>query len=77
MATALNAFTSDGYFVITVPESTVPVQEREEFVSAVKAEWLSRQSRMTEAQAALLADQVDGSWWQKNRQRILTSIGEA
>lgn len=74
---ALNTFVSDGYFVITVPEFSVPAAMRDEFVSAVKAEWLARQSRMTDAAARRLADEIDAGWWQKNRERILKAIDEA
>jgi hypothetical protein len=77
MTAALNAFTSDGYFVITFPEASVPAPMRDEFISTVKAEWLARQSRLTEADAKLLADKVDAGWWQQNKGRILKSIGEA
>lgn len=77
MTVALNTFTSDGFLVITVPEASVPAPVRDEFVSAVKAEWLARQSRLTEAEAGRLADEVDAGWWQKNRGRILKAIGEA
>lgn len=77
MSATLQTFTSDGYLVITVPEAAMPPPEREEFVSAVKAEWLARQSRMTEADAARLAEAVDSGWWRENRERILTAIGGA
>ncbi len=55
----------------------MPASTREEFVSAVKAEWLARQSRMTEADAKRLASEVDTGWWRNNRERILKAIGEA
>jgi hypothetical protein len=76
MTTALNTFTSDGFFVIAVPEASVPAQEREDFVSVVKTEWLARQSRMTETDAARLAESVDAGWWHKNRERILGAMAE-
>jgi maltodextrin utilization protein YvdJ len=77
MTAALNAFTSDGYFVITFPEASVPAPMRDEFISTVKAEWLARQSKLTATNAKLLADKVDASWWQQNKARILESIGQA
>ncbi|MBX7209690.1 MAG: hypothetical protein K1X78_15340 [Verrucomicrobiaceae bacterium] len=77
MTAALNAFTSDGYFVITFPEASVPAPMRDDFISTIKAEWLARQSKLTEADAKHLADKVDASWWQQNKTRILRSIGEA
>lgn len=77
MNTAINTFTSDGYFVITFPEASVPAPMRDDFISTVKAEWLVRQSKLTEADAKHLADKVDAGWWQENKARILKSIGEA
>ena len=63
--------------MITFPESAVPTQERESFITFLKAEWAARQSRFTENDAKVLADEVDTGWWIKNRERILRSIGEA
>lgn len=76
MTTALNAFAADGYFVITFPEASVPAPMRDDFISTIKAEWLARQSKLTEAEAKQLADKVDAGWWQHNKARILKSIGE-
>jgi hypothetical protein len=66
-----------GIFVITFPEASVPASMRDDFISKVKAEWLIRQSKLTEADAKHLADKVDNGWWQQNKARILKSIGEA
>lgn len=77
MASALNALTADGRVVITFSESAIPVQERESFISFLKAEWMVRQSRFSEKDAKSLAEEVDSGWWNKNRERILSSIGEA
>ncbi len=76
MNATLDALTADGRVVITFPESAVPTQERESFISFLKAEWTARQSRFTERDAKALADEVDTGWWSKNRERILRSIGE-
>jgi hypothetical protein len=77
MSATLDAFTADGRVVISFPESAVPVQEREDFIAFLKAEWAARQSRFTEADAQALAAEVDSSWWSRNRERILRSIGTA
>ena len=77
MSARLDALTTDGRVVITFPESAVPAQERESFISLLKEEWAARQSRFTEQDAKALAEEVDSGWWQKNRDRILRSIGEA
>lgn len=77
MTATLDALTADGRVVITFPESAVPAQERESFITFLKAEWTARLSRFTEEDAKALAEEVDGGWWNKNRERILRSIGEA
>lgn len=77
MSATLDALTADGRVVISFPESAVPAQERESFISFLKAEWAARQSRFTEQDAQALAHEVDSGWWSKNRERILRSIGEA
>ena len=77
MSATLDAFTADGRVVISFPESAVPAQEREDFIAFLKAEWAARQSRFTEADVQALAAEVDHSWWSRNRERILRSIGAA
>ena len=77
MNATLDAFTADGRVVISFPESAVPAREREDFIAFLKAEWTARQSRLTEAGAQALAAEVDNSWWSRNRERILRSIGAA
>ena len=50
---------------------------REEFIAFAKAEWMARQSRFTEADAKVLAGEIDAGWWARNRERILRNIGGA
>lgn len=76
MTTALKVFSQKGFFVFSFPESAVPADVRDDFISTVKAEWLARQSQMTEEQARSLSDKIDSGWWAKNKSRILSSIGE-
>ena len=77
MSATLDAFTADGRVVISFPEAAVPAKEKEDFIAFLKAEWLARQSRFSEADARTLADEVDSAWWSRNRARILRAIGEA
>lgn len=77
MVATLDAFTADGQVVISFLESSVPPQEREDFIAFLKAEWAARQSRFSEGEARALAEEVDSDWWSRNRERILRSIGEA
>ena len=76
MTAILNTFTTDGHVVISFPEQAIPAQQREDFIAFMKAEWIARQSRFSETDAKTLADQADSGWWSRNRQRILSAIGE-
>lgn len=77
MTATLNAIVSDGHVIMSFPEAAISAAEREDFIATVKSEWLARQSKLTEANVKTLADEVDSSWWAKNRTRILAAIGEA
>lgn len=77
MIANLDAFSSDGRVVISFPETAIPTREKEDFIAFLKAEWIARQSRFSEADAAVLAHEVDSAWWSRNRARILRAIGEA
>ena len=76
MNSTLEAHTADGRLVISFPEEALPSAERESFVSYLKTEWTARQSRLSAGDAERLAEEVDGGWWQRNRDRILTRIVE-
>ena len=77
MPATLDTFTADGRVIISFPESAVPSPEREDFITFLKSEWAVRQSHFSSADAKFLADEVDTSWWSRNRERILRTIGEA
>jgi hypothetical protein len=74
MATQLNAFSTDGQVILTFPEAAMKSEDREEFISFAKAEWLARQSRLTEVEATDLAESIDSDWWKRNRDRVLANI---
>lgn len=76
MVTRLDTLNADGRVVISFPEAALTQPEREDFIAFLKAEWALRQSRFSNADAQSLADEVDTSWWSRNRERILRKIGE-
>jgi hypothetical protein len=77
MSAALNALHTDGRIIFSFPEEALPQAEQTSFIAFVKAEWLARQSRFSEKDADALAEEVDASWWTRNRQRILAQIDAA
>lgn len=76
MANQLDAFSADGRIVLSFPESAMAPEDREDFISFAKAEWLSRQSRLSGEEADSIANDIDSAWWHRNRERILTLIGD-
>ena len=77
MTATLQTFSADGHLVISFAESGVPSDLKERFLAVIKAEWVACQSKMTDDKAAQLASEIDSGWWQRNRGRILSKIGEA
>jgi hypothetical protein len=74
MATMLDALHTDGRIVFSFAEEALPRGEQASFIAFVKAEWTARQSRFSQQDADELAQEVDASWWARNRQRILAQI---
>jgi len=77
MAQSLEALTTGGRVVISFPESAIPPAEKEAFISFLKSEWIARQSRFSESDAIELSAEVDATWWNQNRDKIRSRIGEA
>ena len=77
MIATLDSYTAEGRVILTFPESALDPVEREEFIAFAKAEWLARQSQLTEERARELADEIDADWWGRNKERILRQIAEA
>ncbi len=77
MVTALDTLNADGRVVISFPETALSQPEREDFIAFLKAEWIVRQSRFSDANAQSFAREVDAGWWTRNRERILRQIGVA
>ncbi len=76
MIATLDSFTADGRVVLSFPESALQAVAREDFIAFTKREWLARQSHLTETEATSIAHDIDSGWWDRNRKRILKSIGE-
>ncbi len=74
MSAALNTLHTDGRIVFSFPEEALPRADQASFIAFVKAEWTARQSRFSKQDAATLAEEVDSSWWSRNRARILAQI---
>lgn len=63
--------------MISFPESSMPLAEKEAFISFLKSEWIARQSRFCESDAIALSAEVDSTWWNQNREKYTSQVGEA
>lgn len=77
MAQALEALTSGGRIVISFPESAISPAEKEAFITFLKSEWIARQSRFRESDATELSAELDATWWNQNRVKFTSGIGDA
>lgn len=77
MPDTLEALTTGGRVVISFPESSIPLAEKEAFIAFLKSEWIARQSRFSESDASELSAEVDSTWWNQNREKYTGKIGEA
>ena len=49
-------------------------EEIQEIASLLKVALIARKSRMTPEDAEAISEEVKGSWWENNRERILNMI---
>jgi hypothetical protein len=77
MVKSFEASTTDGRVVISFPEASMPLAEKEAFISFLKSEWIARQSRFGESDAIALSAEVDSTWWHQNREKYTSQVGKA
>lgn len=62
--------TTDATVRVTIPKSEVPPDRLNWFVDTLRLEAIARRSRLTEDEAAHLADEIKAGWWAANRHRF-------
>lgn len=62
--------------IISIPIDDMQTEEINNILAYLKLELIVRKSKMTQAQADELADEVAASWWEKNKDRIYKMIAE-
>ena len=62
--------------MVSIPVDSMSSEEIERVISLLKVELIARKSHMTQVQADEIAQSIKTSWWEKNKDRILTMIGE-
>ena len=61
---------------LTIPTEGMPLEEVDRFVGWLRAEVTARRSKLTEALANQLAEEINADWWEKNKDRFGTSDGQ-
>lgn len=60
---------------ISFSADELPAQDVEEIIELFKVEFLARQSRLSDAAAMTIAEEMKADWWQKHRSHILSKAG--
>ncbi len=76
MSSVLEARRDDKTLTISIPIEDMEIDEIDDILAYLKMELIVRKSKMTQAQADELADEVTASWWEKNKDRIYKMIAE-
>ena len=61
---------------LTIPTDGIPHEEIDQFVGWLRAEVTARRSRLSEALAHQLAEEINSDWWEKNKSRFESSDGQ-
>jgi len=61
---------------LTIPTDGMPSEEVGRFVDWVRGEVTARRSKLTDALAAQLAEEINADWWEKNKARFESPDGE-
>jgi hypothetical protein len=56
---------------VTIPKDDIPPDQVNKFLEWLRFESLARQSKLTEADANRLADEIKTSWWSANKSRFI------
>ena len=67
--------TENGQVQVTFPTDGMSPEEVNDFVAWLRVESLARRSKLTEAAAWQLAEDIKASWWKTNESRF-TQTGE-
>lgn len=61
---------------LTIPTGQMPPEDVDRFVAWIRAEAVARQSKLTERDAARLAEEVNAGWWERNKDRFESTDGD-
>ncbi len=67
--------TTDAGLRVTIPKGEVPPERVSSFVDWLRLEAVARQSRLSEADADRLAEELKADWWTKNKDQFIPPAG--
>jgi hypothetical protein len=76
MSILIEAERDEKKLTISIPIEGMKSEEVEELLSYIKFQVIAQRSKMTQAEADELADEVTSSWWKKNKDRIYKIIAK-
>ncbi len=62
--------------LISVPTDNFSAEEINEILTFFKMDFLARRSKMTEAEAIKISEEIKADWWKKNKSRIEKMIAK-
>jgi hypothetical protein len=64
---------TDADLRVTIPKGAMPLKRLNALLGWLRLEELAQRSRLTEADADRLADELKAGWWAANKDRFLPS----
>ncbi len=56
---------------VTIPKGALPLSQLNAFLDWLRLEEIAQRSRLTEAEADRMADQMKAEWWAANKDRFI------
>lgn len=61
---------------ISIPLKGLKTEDVDDFLALIKSGLVTQKSKMSEAEANEISEDIKDSWWEKNKSRIEKIIGE-
>jgi hypothetical protein len=56
---------------VTIPKNAVPPEQLDAFLDWLRLEEIAQRSRLTEADADRLAEEIKADWWAANKEKFI------
>jgi len=61
----------DKNLIIKIPEDVLEIEELQELLDYLRFRSITSKSKATEKNIEEIANEIDGSWWSKNKERFM------